>query len=217
MTPDHINNSIARALKGESGLDADVLKIHGFSTPTMRRLFNNLCNVDGILYCECGLYCGASFIAAINNNPIRALGIEDFSQDFSRKGVRDEFYANLNKWRNSCERSIAIVEKDCFAVAEDLRVNNSLGFIDVLFYDAHHDFVPTSRALPAFFDLLADTFIYIVDDFNWDSVSGGTQIGFNALIGRFKPIQQWTLSGKRRQDDKIWHNGVSLFLCEKIK
>lgn len=212
----HIDSSIARALKGESGLDPEVLKIHGFSTKTIRHLFSNLCHLEGLMYCECGLFCGGTFIAAFNNNPIMALGIEDFSQDFSRKGVRDEFYANLNKWRGTAGGSVVILEKDCFTAAAELRPI-SPRFIDVLFYDANHGEEPTSRALPAFFDLMNDRFLFIVDDSNWDSVFKGVMMGFETLAGRVKIEQEWKLSGKRRQDDAVWWNGVAIFLCEKIK
>lgn len=212
MTPEHINDSIARALKGESWLDPEVLKIQGFSTPTMRHLFNNLCHLDNITYCEVGVFKGASLVAALNNNYFaRAVGIDDFSQDFSQGNIRSQLYANLSKWW----LLPVFQEGDCFEWAES--ADRSEQPFDIFCYDGHHDFEPTARALPAFFDLLADRFLFIVDDFHWDSVSGGVQMGFNALIGRFRPLEQWTLSGNKAQDDKIWWNGLALFLCEKIK
>lgn len=214
----HIDQSIARALKGESWLDPEVLKIHGFSTPTMRHLFNNLCHLEDIAYLEVGVFKGASFVAAFNNNPIRAFGIDNFAQDFSQKGVRDQLADNLNRWKHTA-RAVQFVEDDCFEVAkraECLSAEAHPGF-DIFCYDGHHDFTPTSNALPSFFHLLADRFIFIVDDFHWDSVSSGVQMGFNALAGRVNVERQWTLSGNRAQDDKIWWNGLAIFACSKIK
>jgi hypothetical protein len=215
MTPEHINSSIARALKGESHLDPEVLKIHGFSTPAMRHLFSNLCNIDGLHYLEVGVYCGGTFIAAFNKNLCTAaVGIDNFAQDFSRQGVREELAANLQKWRDT-GNYVHFIEGDCFELAEKPEEIGSR--YDVFCYDGHHDFEPTSNALPAFFDLLADRFIFIVDDFHWPQVSAGVKTGFETLEGKVKIVQEWKLSGKRKQDDKIWWNGVFIALCEKIK
>lgn len=215
MTPEHIDNSIARALKGESHLDPEVLKIHGFSTPAMRHLFNNLCHIKGFAYLEVGVFKAASFVAAFNNNPIHAIGIDDFSQDFSQRNVREECLENIEKWKHTAD-FVRFFEGDCFVLAKDACKDERAKF-DIFTYDGHHDTLPTAQALPAFFNLLADRFIYIVDDVHWSTVSAGVQMGFETLAGRVNIEQEWKLRGKRRQDDNVWWNGVSIFLCEKIK
>lgn len=214
----HVDNAIARALRGESHLDPEVLKIAGFSTPTMRHLFNNLCHLDGATYLEVGVFKGASFIAAFNNSPIAAFGVDDFSQDFSQGDIRTQLCSNLDRW-SPTGAFVKFIEGDCFKLASNA-VESGWGDriqFDIFCYDGHHDAEPTSRALPAFFELLANTFIYIVDDFHWKSVSTGVQKGFDALADRVTVKQQWALSGNRAQDDEIFHNGLAIFLCEKIK
>lgn len=225
MDTEHINSSIARALKGESQLDPEVLKIHGFSTPTMRNLVNLLCNIDGIRYLEVGCFCGASLIAAFNNNSITAIGIDDFSQDFSQKNVREQMMANLAKWGKQDKGSLLFFESDCFVWAENYLIHHTSEVLgappvpnyDVFMYDGRHDTAPTARALPAFFDLLSDRFILIMDDYSWPSVWTGCEAGFEALADRCKIVQEWEMYGQRRQDDAVWHNGLAIFLCEKIK
>jgi len=55
MTKAHIEQSIQKALAGQSNLTESELAVGGFSTPTMRHLFNNLCDIDGT-YLEVGLW-----------------------------------------------------------------------------------------------------------------------------------------------------------------
>lgn len=208
----HIDESIARALRGESHLDPEVLQINGFSTPTMRHLFNNLCRMDGIVYCEVGVFKGASFVAAFYNNVIYAIGIDDFSQDFSQGDIKTALLANIERWNNKTG-DVKFIESDCFAWAE---ASSARGFIDVLTYDGHHDTAPTAKALPAFFDLLADTFLFIVDDCSWSTVAEGSKQGFESLRDKVKIDREWKLYGARRNDDEIWHNGLALYLCSKI-
>lgn len=215
MTPEHIDSSIARALKGESGLDPDVIKIHGFSTPTMRHLFNNLCHLEDIAYLEIGVFKAASFVAAFNNNPgVGAFGVDDFSQDFSQKNVREKCLANIEKWKHT-GGFVKFIEGDCFALAEDAYGDERIKF-DIFTYDGRHDTLPTAQALPAFFNLLADRFIYIVDDCSWETVADGSKQGFEALAGKVRIDQEWKLFGARRNDDKIWHNGLAIYLCSKL-
>src|SRR2546430_1499714 len=89
----HVDDSISRALRHESYIDEGVLKITGFATGAQQRLGNNLCHLPKVAanYLECGLYAGATFCAAINNNPdLHAVGIEDYSQPFGVEGIEVE-------------------------------------------------------------------------------------------------------------------------------
>lgn len=210
LTAEHIDDSIARALRGESHLDPAVLGILGFATPTMRHMFSNLCHLDGLTYLECGVYAGASFCAACSNNNILPIGIDNFSQAWHEgRDIRAEFAANKARF---CDAAAIFIDSDCFAPGLLLRE-----FVkrDIFFFDGDHARQAQARALPHFFDHLSDTFLFIVDDFHWEDVQKGTQAGFDALADRVTVIQQWALSGNKAQDDEIFHNGLGLFLCKK--
>jgi hypothetical protein len=213
MTPEtfiaHVEQSIARALRGESALNKEVLEIKGFATATMRHLFNNLCHLPkpNSVYTEVGIFCGATFCAAINNNPtLMALGFEDFSQDFGGEKIKEQLYANVKRFETG--KRFAIIEQDFFKAIMPAGV-------DIFYYDGHHDLEFQRKALPHIFNSLAPVFLFIVDDFSWESVSKGTQGGFAELVGRLKIEKTWVLTGEQKSDDKTWWNGVFLAVCSK--
>lgn len=208
---DHIKRSIADAIRGKSNMDLQVTGIRGFSTSTMRHLFNNLLNQPAPMrYLEVGAYCGGTFCAAISNNPnVQAVVFEDFSQPFDVDNVRDQCLDNIARFNNG---NGAVVERDFFGPWDDVK-----GPFDMFFYDGNHDEEWQAKALPRAFDLLADTFIMLVDDYNWESVRNGTGHGIAAMANRMSVVQSWELRGKSSSDDSMWHNGVAIFLCRKTE
>lgn len=209
----HIANSIERALLGQSYLDPEILKINGFATATQRHLFSNLCHIEGLTYLEIGTFCGATFVAAFNNNPIHAIGVDDFTQPFEQTGVREQLEENLNLWKSSASM-VTFIDHDCW---QSPLLGLKHKAIDIFYYDGEHSFESQSKALPVFFHLLADRFIFIVDDFQWDDVARGTKLGFEALAGHVTIEKEWHLNGERMHDDPIWWNGVAIYLCSKVK
>lgn len=210
LTAEHIDDSIARALRGESHLDPAVLDILGFATPTMRHMFNNLCQIEGLTYLECGVYAGASFCAACSNNNILPIGIDNFSQAWHEgRDIRAEFAANKARF---CDAAAIFIDSDCFAPGLLLRE-----FVkrDIFFFDGDHARQAQAHALPHFFDHLSDTFLFIVDDYNWPDVMAGTDDGFATIGNKVSVIHSWILLGEKGQDDPVWHNGIALFLCTK--
>lgn len=210
MTIEHIEQSIQKALRGESNLTEEELSIRGFSTPTMRHLWNNLCNTGSPLtYLEAGLYCGATFCSSFNENTV-SIGIEDFSQDFGVPTVKDELAENFKRFNPKA--------KDAHVFDINFFEANKLIYpfpIDIFFYDGNHSEEFQAKALPHFFDNMADRFIYAVDDFNWPDVFNGTNKGLNELADKITVERVWTLRGYNLQDDPVWHNGIALYLIKK--
>ncbi len=207
MTKEFIDEQIKKALAHQSGLDPSALEVPGFSTKVMKHLWNNLCS--GVnTYLEVGAYFGGTACAAINNNPnLTAIIIENGSQEFHGRPILRELEDNLNKHGKNFHLST----QDFF---ETTLLKGDKGF-DFFFYDAHHAEEWQRRALPEAFDCLSDTFIYAVDDYNWESVWRGTDAGFDALGDRVELIEAWTLRGEKVQDDEVWHNGLLIALCKK--
>lgn len=210
MTIEHVDDSIARALRGEAYFDPTVLDVLGFATATMRRMFSNLCHLKGLTYLEVGTYAGATFCAAFNNNPISAIGIDNFCQTWNPgRDIKAEFMANRDRFAPSSP----FIEGDCF----NPTILTSIGTgIDIFYFDGDHTREAQARALPHFINALADTFLFIVDDYNWPDVQSGTEDGLNAIADKVSVIRDWYLTGDVRQDDPVWHNGIALFLCQKI-
>lgn len=214
MTKDHVDSSIARALKGQSGLDAETLAVKGFSTPTIRHLLNLLCSIPDSTYLEVGAWFGGSACAAAcNNHHLTSYVVENFAQDFSATGVRDSLLHNLEAVRPKTGR-LDFIELDCY--------DFDLALIDlpisVFFFDGEHGFESQAKALPHFLPVLRDKFVMLIDDANWDSVASGTRAGFAALDGQVIIEHEWYLHGPgKRSDHAIWWNGVFIFLCSQIQ
>lgn len=208
MTIAHVDNAIINALAGKSNLDESILSIRGFSTPTMRHLFNNICNIKEGNYLEVGLYCGATFCSSFNKDTV-SIGVEDFSQGFGVNSVQEELEKNVkNNW--SVAKDVHLFNVDCF----NGKLNYQFQF-DIYFYDGEHSEESQAKALPHFIDSMADRFLFIVDDTNWESVKQGTTKGFEQLEDKINLEMCWVLKGEKQQDDPVWHNGMAIFLISK--
>lgn len=212
MTPEHIELSIKRAMEGQSNLSQAQLDVRGFSTPTIRRLFSNLCNLESGTYLEVGLYCGGTFVSAFNPG-MTCIGIEDHSQDFSAgfDTVKKELQDNIDAFADRA-KEVHVHYADCFKMDLSVLPNS----IDIFMYDGEHGFENQSKALPHFFDKMAETFIYLCDDYNWKEPFDGTNAALEKLAGRIKVEHCIVLRGYHLHDDPIWHNGLAIFIIKKI-
>lgn len=209
ITAEHIQNSIDNAVAGKSNLTEDILKVQGFSTPTIRHLFNNLCNVEGT-YLEIGLFCGASFTSSFNPNCV-SIGVEDHSQDFSAgfEQVKQQLKDNVDKFSDRA-KEVQVHYTDCFSMDKSV-----LPPIDIYSFDGFHSFETQKRALPEFLYNMKNKFVFIVDDFSWDCVKNGTDAGLAELSDKIEIEQVWVLRGYHLQNDPVWHNSVAIYLINK--
>lgn len=211
---DKINEAIAKSLRHESHIDPDILNITGFSTGVMRRAWNWLARIgDKPVYVELGCYGGGTLCAAMNNSPeLTVVGVDNGSQDFGNPTIFQQLRDNVDRFKSGA-KSVKLIEGDIFGIDLKEIPNN----ITCLFYDGNHDREFQAKALPHYFDKLADVALFLVDDFSWqDSVAAGTQDGFKALKGRVKIERQWILSDGYA-DSPNWHNSVGVFLISKVK
>lgn len=207
---EHIEKSIADAVNGKSNLDENVLGVRGFSTPTIRHLFNNLCNIEG-KYLEIGLFCGASFCASFNKN-CESIGVEDHSQDFSEgfDKVKKELKENVENFKDRA-KEVTVHYADCYNMDKSVIPND----IDIYSYDGWHSEQHQRKALPEFIDKMSSKFIWIVDDINWDYVKSGTDLALSDLGDKIEIEGCWIQRGYHLQNDSVWHNGVAIYLINK--
>lgn len=73
-----------------------------------------------------------------------------------------------------------------------------------------------------YWNVLADTFILVVDDFNFDDVQRGTRQALAHMGGAvvFERVVKTTNNDLRRGaaegwQDNPWHNGCGVFIVEK--
>lgn len=205
----HVDRAIKNAHEGVSNLDEETLKIGGFSTPFQRMLINNLCADPVETYLEIGLFRGATFCAAAcGNKNVCVVGVEDFSQPFGEQGVKDDFIQNVSICKQKC-KDIVWYEQDCW------NWNKILNCADVFCYDGEHSLESQSRAIPHFYACLKDSAVIMIDDFSWPDVNQGTRNGFSILQNKMKVMKEWVFH-VTKNDDPIFHNGVAIFVVEKI-
>jgi Methyltransferase domain len=193
------------ALAGQGQMDEAVYRVGGFCGRRFRLFLNNLIrSLDDPRCLEIGMFKGATLCAAINNNRITAVGIDDWSQF---DGPAAEFYANLAHFTHKGAR-VSIIEQNFRTI--DYR---SIGKSNVLFYDGSHEeqdqYDGVLMPLPA----VDSPAILLVDDWNWDQVRNGTR---NALRDAGARVDYYlelrtTLDGTLPEvafGDSDWHNGL---------
>lgn len=193
-----------------SSLDEETLKVGGFSTPFQRHLMNNLCDGPGCDYLEVGLFRGATFCAAACKNMEGYFhGVENFSQDFSESGIKDDLIKNVETVTPKTG-PIKIYVEDCWKFDEP----SLLGKVDVFMYDAHHDYEYQARALPYYLKYMKDEFVWVVDDFSWPSVQQGTRDSLDLLQNKVNLLHEmvWQVTAN---DHPVYHNGVAVFVLKK--
>jgi hypothetical protein len=169
---EHVKESVRQAEAGVSRLTEEAYRIEGMSGMIGRRAVNNIASIAGLNYLEVGVWAGSTFCAALQGNRLNAFAIDNWSE-FG--GPSEAFFANLERFRG--ENSVAVFEQDAFTV--DLGSIDRV--IDVYFYDGCHDEEDQRRALAYFYPVLADTFVFIVDDWRWEHIRAGTEAGIEQM------------------------------------
>lgn len=214
----HIDQSVEKALRGESQLTEKELAIRGFSTPTQRSLWNYLMS-NAAMYVESGVYGGGTFFSAIKGNKdLTAVGIDDFSQDFSQADIFDHFRENLEQYKDEAH-SVKFINDDFFSMDLDSHFGKDLfGDVDFYFYDAVHTPEAQGVALPRMLPYMRDVSIFGCDDWQWlDAVERPTRESLGVLQreGKIKVHKEWVVSDGI-PDSPITHNGFAFFLIEKL-
>lgn len=192
-----------------------ILDLEGMSGRRYRLFVNSLLSgLQDARYLEIGPWTGSTFCSAIYGNVLRAVAIDNWSE-FG--GLRETFFANLSRFRGK-DAQIEIVEKDFREV--DF---TKLGRFNVYFFDGPHQeqdhFDGLRLALPA----LDERFVFIVDDWNWNSVRSGTLSAIDkcGLSVEFSISVRTTLDDTHPDHDGFnakvtdWHNGYFIAVLKK--
>lgn len=201
----HIEESFKKAENNESKLPIEILRLRGHSGVKTRHLYNNLCGIDGINYLELGLFTGSTFVSSLFQNNISATGVD--------LEIKKEFRENVDNhkgWDN-----VNLIEGDAF----ELDVS-TLGKFDIYLYDGNHSKESHEKSLTYFIDCLNDSFIFIVDDWNWLGVREGTEDAINKLglvINYEKEIRTTSddTHPKIKCQNSDWHNGICVYELTK--
>ncbi|MBS0624854.1 MAG: hypothetical protein JSS32_02250 [Verrucomicrobia bacterium] len=209
----HVQESIRLASEEEGKLSAGVLGIDGMTSAKGRFLLNHICSLENTVYFEVGSWKGSSFVSALyGNQGIRqGYAVEKWvryaDNGFDFGNVRDEFFGNVDSFLKGLP--LKVYEQDCFSL--DLEEVSEK--VTVYFYDGEHREWDQKQAFLYFDGILADEFIAVVDDWNWESTRRGTfeafeELGYEVLFEQYLPAN---FDG----DLENWWNGIYVAVIRK--
>ncbi|WP_295633399.1 class I SAM-dependent methyltransferase [Novosphingobium sp.] len=200
-----IDAALNRALALDSNLPEWVLDIPGMSGRLYRRFINNLVgNIPDCRYLEIGSWAGSTACAAMAGNAATFTCVDDWSL-FG--GPKDSFLSNTDRARTE-STNFLFIENDFRSI--DYGV---IGKYNVYLFDGPHEYQDQYDGVKIAQDSLDDSFILIVDDWNWESVRNGT---FDAITDsqcelishvEIRTTQDGSHPVKAIQKDSAWHNG----------
>jgi len=209
----HIDNAFINAEKGISKITEHILTMDGMSGRKTRHFYNNLLNIEDARYLEIGVWKGSSVCAAMCENKATVVAIDNWSEFYGPKG---EFLQNFTRYIGN--NSAYFIEDDCFKV--DI---TQLPRFNIYMYDGEHSADSHYKALVHYYECLDDTFIFIVDDWNWPQVRSGTldsfkQLNLSVLYEReIRTTNDDTHPIHGSPEQLAWHNGIYVAILQKNK
>lgn len=206
---DHVELATGKAISQPIYSD-----LRGFSTVTLRSLVSALCNlqfeVRDTTYCEIGLYAGGTFCGSLSQHRpwLRAIGIENRSQQFEGEDMWPELNRNVDARRENA-KEVRLFDEDAFT----MDVLQLPGPIDILFYDGEHSYEATAEVLRRFLPALSSSFIYMIDDCNWEPVHAGMR---EALVRAPVEVKRRWLLSDAYENGPLWGNGVDIYVMRKL-
>jgi hypothetical protein len=201
-----IKQSLDQALANIGGPPDFVRAIDGMSGQKYRTFINNLVGSHpDARYLEIGSWQGSTAAAALHGNSVKGLCIDNWSQ-FG--GPKSAFLANMERVRS---KSPAV---DCrFIEGEFRRIDyTSLGRFNIFLFDGPHEELDQYDGIMVALPALENSFVLIVDDWNWRKVRLGT---FRAIRDARYTIAS-SIEIRTTQDNSHppvagknsdWHNG----------
>ncbi len=199
-----VKQALTDAGNSISRIDTDLLGLPGMSGRRYRMFINNLvASMKDCRYLEVGTWAGSTLCSAINNNDVRAVAIDNWSQ-FG--GPKDVFFENLQRFKTP-RAYVNFIENDFRQVDFE-----SLGKFNVYLFDGPHEREDQYDGLYLAGPALEECFILIVDDWNWPPVRTGTEEAIHrcGLDYKLKVEIRTTLDDTHpsiAHEHSDWHNG----------
>jgi hypothetical protein len=207
----HLTRSFERAKLGQSKCNLEILSMDGMSGKNTRHFYNNLLNMADARYLEIGTWKGSSVCSAMFRNSANVVCIDNWAQF---NGPKNEFLNNFNKFKGS--NNARFIEADCFKI--DVA---AMPKFNIYLYDGDHEEISHYKALTHYIHCMDDTFIYVVDDWNWKFVRDGTLRAISDLNLKvehsidFRTTNDDTHPVHGSSEQLAWHNGI--FACVLTK
>lgn len=188
----------------------DVLDLDGFSSAKNRLLLNDVVSTifkPRIL--EVGSYRGSTAAAMCYGNSVECIHLVDDHSEFG--DTRNVLAATVERFGLPA----VIHDLDYFAPLPDGVFGDTK--FNVYHYDGPHSEEQHATELAIAWSHLADSFVYIVDDYSWEQVKTGCEAGLKSLGGRVTVTLRERYESTRLNDSDGYWNGVLVAWCEKTR
>jgi Methyltransferase domain len=199
-----LQKSLDVAKNMQSKLPPEVLSMDGMSGKQYRSLINTLVeSTPDARYLEIGSWAGSTACSAMFGNTCKVTCIDNWSQ-FG--GPKDSFHASVNRYLTP-NIDFNFIESDFRAV--DF---SSIGKFNIYMFDGPHDYEDQYDGIHLALPALDDTFLLIVDDWNWIRPREGTMSALSQL--NLKVLTSLEIRTTDDDTDGVpifqhsdWHNG----------
>lgn len=213
---DHIENSFSKAKNEQSKINKEILDIEGMSGKLTRHFYNNLLNFNDARLLEIGVWKGSSTCSLMFKNKAFITCIDNWSQ-FG--GPKNEFISNIEKYKGN--NIVEYFDTDCF----EFNINKLTSKYNIYLYDGDHSYDSHFKALKEYLPVLDKTFIYIVDDWNWEEPRKATENAIKELqlkiLYKFEiKLNENNMHTHHMPDglnlaSETWWNGIGVYILEK--
>lgn len=212
---EYVKKCIENAENLVSKLPDEIISMEGMCGNKTRHFYNNLLEhcPGGARYLEIGTWMGTSLCSAMYGNKSNIICIDNFCQ-FS--GPKEQFLQNLEKYKG--ENNVTFIEENCWSVDPIFKEK-----INVYLYDGGHEYIDHYRALVHYYRCLDDTFVFVVDDWNWKPTRDGTfdsirDLGLDVIFKHeIRLTDDDTHTPPWGNGRQTWHNGIGVFILSKKK
>ena len=202
----HVQDCMDKAEKKQSRLTKKILSLPGMSSPEIRCLLSNLCKIAGVRYLETGILKGSTFISALHGNHdyvVDAIAIYNWSEYGKNEfGENANIFLSHNKYR--------VIYCDAFNLHLEEHFNRP---INIFFYNGYCSKDAHRKAFMYYDKVFADTFIAVVDAWNWTDVQKGTKEAFHEL--NYKILYEKELPAYYDSDLEKWWDGLYVAVIQK--
>lgn len=216
---DTVKNALIKSKNNESKISEKTKNLPGLTSEKVKHFINNLCELPDCKYLEAGVFQGSIFAAAVERNDLVATAIDNFSESSiipmdsnvninSEKGNNKEiFLRNIKDL--VLNKQVNIIDSNVFeADLNKISLKSNVIFMDIEHtYESHYNF------LNKFYEKIDNTFVYVVDDWNWLQVRDATFKSIEDL--KLKTLFKEEIFTKGEDKNDYW-NGLGIFVLNKI-
>ena len=216
---DTVKNALIKSKNNESKISEKTKNLPGLTSEKVKHFINNLCELPDCKYLEAGVFQGSIFAAAVERNDLVATAIDNFSESSimpmdsnvninSEKGNNKEiFLRNIKDL--VLNKQVNIIDSNVF----ETDLNKISLKSNVIFMDIEHTYESHYNFLNKFYEKIDNTFVYVVDDWNWLQVREATFKSIEDL--KLKTLFKEEIFTKGEDKNDYW-NGLGIFVLNKI-